>query len=142
MRNHDNGQPALFIERTQDRTDLELMLKIEEGSRLIEEQHFWCLSQRAGNDGPLTFSTGEIRDRTMCEVCDIHCPHRLLRYGTILLAVPAKRRAPKGRMPVGKSTHQHRFRHAERKSRLIVLGNKRDLPCHLPMRGRLERFAE
>ena len=127
---HDRQTTFLF-ERMQDRTNVELVLEIKKGRRLIEQQHLGRLSQGASNDGSLTLASGEVQDRPLREVRHIHGDHRLLRDGAILGTVPAKSVIPARSVPVRISTHQDTFRDAERKGRLSVLRNNSDLTRHL-----------
>src|SRR5262245_27984142 len=142
MRDHHNRQATVFLQETQDRTDIKLMLQIEERRRLIKQQHLWCLSERPSNHGPLTLSSGEIHDGTFGEMRHIHCGHRLLSNGTVLPTIPTKSIIPAGAAPVRESPHQHRFSHTEGKCRLVVLWNKCHLPRHLNLGGSVKGLAE
>src|SRR5262245_2655400 len=142
MRDQHNRQTTVFLEETQDRTDIELMLQIEERSRLIKQQHLWCLSECPSNHRPLTLPSGEIHDGTFGEMRHIHCGHRLVGNGTVLPAIPTESIIPAGAAPMRESPHHHRFRHTEGKCQLVVLWNKCHLPRHLNLGGSIKGLAE
>gem|GEM_PF-3543067 len=62
MRDDDDGQLTLKLESVQDRTNLNVMLKIQESGRLIEQKYFRILCKGPSDDHTLALPSGKSGD--------------------------------------------------------------------------------
>jgi hypothetical protein len=83
MRDDDDGQLTLKLESVQDRTNFNVMLKIQKSGRLIEQKYFRILCKGSSDNHTLALPSGQSGDCASGNVPHVHCHHRPLRDGTI-----------------------------------------------------------
>src|SRR5262249_31302430 len=128
---HHNCQSPLVFEPVQHSTNFDLVLKIKECGGLIKQEYFRILCKGSRDDHALTLSSGESCDRALSEIPYIHDHHCLMRSGTIIRTAQAKSQIQNCPMMMGKSPHEDRLSHTERKRLVRILRDKRDAPCNL-----------
>src|ERR1043165_9619640 len=126
MGHQDDGESPFLSKPMQHGTDVDLVLKVEKGRRLVEQQDFGGLCKRSGNNHPLTLPSGKPRDGTLRQMPDIHGDHSLLRDHTIIETFPAEAQIPERPVMVRKSSGEDGFRYAERKRLMRVLRDERN----------------
>ena len=117
---HD-GQPAVSIDPPNDSRNVQLVMEIEKGGRLIQKQDFRFLGQCPGNHRSLPLSAGDVGHQPMAEVRHVQISHRLHRHGAVPITFPSH---PPRSIVMGIPAHQHHFIDRKRKRLLRLLGHE------------------
>jgi len=125
MRNMEDRESFLEIQPPDQLVDLHLMIDVQVGSGLIEQDDLGFLGQGPGDQDPLPLPLAQLPKSPLSQTGHIREGHGLMGHIQVLLLFPAE--AGQVRRP----SHEDDLPHSERKRNLHGLRHHGDLPGHL-----------